>query len=109
MQEKLVEMEKKLGRDIAIMSETESLRAEQDLADLRREFRRDREEFNEDVNVRKNQELGELQRVIRDTVSKVAKAQSFDLVIVNEAVAYSSARVDLTDKVLDQMSADAKK
>ena len=108
-QKKVKDLEDSLIRDAAIMSEKELVDAEREVVQLRRDFKRDREEFNEDVNIRKNEEFGELQRVISETVSDVAKAEKFDLVILNEAVAYSSERVDLTSKVLLKLTEAAKK
>ncbi len=98
----LRELETRLNRDAAAMSEDEQQRLQRDLVARQRELRRAEEEFREDFNMRRNEELGRLQRRIVDTISELAEAEEFDL-IVSEGVIYASDRVDVTDRVLEQL------
>lgn len=101
-QEALRELENRLNRDSAVMSEEEQQRLQRDLVARQRELRRAEEEFREDFNMRRNEELGRLQRRIVDTINELAEAEGFDL-IVSEGVIYASDRVDVTDRVLERL------
>lgn len=104
-QETLRDMENRLNRDGAVMSESEQQRLQRDLVARQRELRRAEEEFREDFNMRRNEELGRLQRRIVETIDELAEAEDFDL-IVSEGVIYASDRVDITDRVLERLQQD---
>ncbi|MFV8833726.1 OmpH family outer membrane protein [Aquisalimonas sp. APHAB1-3] len=104
-QEALREMENRLNRDGAVMSDSEQQRLQRDLVARQRELRRAEEEFREDFNMRRNEELGRLQRRIVETIDKLAESEGFDL-IVSEGVIYASDRVDITDRVLERLQQD---
>jgi len=77
----------------------------QELAALKLEYDRKQRELNEDASIRKNEELGKLQDRINQAVTLVSEAEGYDLVIYS-GLAYTSKRVDLTDKVLKFISKD---
>ena len=101
----LRELEQRLNRDGAVMSEDEQQRLQRDLVARQRELRRAEEEFREDFNMRRNEELGRLQRRIVDTINDLAESEGFDL-IVSEGVIFASDRVDVTDRVLERLQQD---
>lgn len=101
-QEALRELENRLNRDAAVMSEEEQQRLQRDLVARQRELRRAEEEFREDFNLRRNEELGRLQRRIVETINDLAESEEFDL-IVSEGVIYASDRVDVTERVLQRL------
>jgi outer membrane protein len=72
------------------------------LSNVKIEFQRKQREMREDVNLRKNEELGALQDRINKAVTAVAEAEGYDLVVYS-GVAYSSKKVDITDKVLKNL------
>ncbi len=96
------ELEERLSRDGAVMSEDEQRRLQRDVVTRKRELRRVEEEFREDFNMRRNEELNRLHRLIIDTVEEVAETRGFDLVIT-DGVVYASDQVDVTDVVLDRL------
>ena len=98
-------LEDRLGKDAAIMSESERSKLERDIISRKRELKRDQDEFREDVNFRRNEEFGKIQRQIVEAIQKVAREDSYDL-IVGEGVIYASGKVDLTPKVVDRLKAD---
>ena len=96
-------------KDGPIMSESDRVRRQRELAEMDREFQRKQRELREDFNQRRNEELsGILERANR-AVRQIAEAEKFDI-IFQEAV-YASARIDITDKVIRALddSAPAKK
>jgi outer membrane protein len=102
-QKDLKGLEDRLTKDGAIMSETERQRLERDIINKRRELKRDSDEFREDVNFRRNEEFGKIQRDIVKAIQDVAESQKYDL-ILGEGVVFASKAVDITDKIIKQMS-----
>jgi len=56
----------------------------------------------------RSQELAMLQKQVTGIIEDVAKKEGFDLVL-SEGIAYTSDKLDITDKVLDKMKAAHKK
>ena len=64
--------------------------------------------LTQEVGTVRNQELAVLQQQVRGIIDDIAKKGKYDL-ILSEGVAYSSEKLDITDKVLDMMKAAFKK
>jgi outer membrane protein len=99
MGKQIKDTETALDKDSLTMSETDRRNKERDLSNVKIEFQRKQRELREDVNLRKNEELGALQDRINKAVTSVSEAEGYDLVVYS-GVAYSSKKVDITDKVL---------
>lgn len=99
MAKQIKDTEASLDKDSLTMSETDRRNKERDLSNVKIEFQRKQRELREDVNLRKNEELGALQDRINKAVTSVSEAEGYDLVVYS-GVAYSSKKVDITDKVL---------
>lgn len=99
MAKQIKDQETSLDKDSLTMSETDRRNKERDLSNSKIEFQRKQRELREDVNLRKNEELGALQDRINKAVTSVAEAEGYDMVIYS-GVAYSSKKIDITDKVL---------
>jgi outer membrane protein len=85
-------------KDGPVMSETDRVRRQRELAEMDREFQRKQREFREDFNQRRNEELqGLLERTNR-IIRQIAEQEKYDL-IVQEAV-YFNPRIDMTERVL---------
>jgi outer membrane protein len=85
-------------KDGPVMSESDRVRRQRELAEMDREFQRKQREFREDFNQRRNEELqGLLERTNR-IIRQIAEQEKFDL-IVQEAV-YFNPRIDMTERVL---------
>jgi outer membrane protein len=102
MAKQIKDQETMLEKDSLTMSETDRRNKERDLSNVKIEFQRKQREMREDVNLRKNEELGALQDRINKAVTAVAEAEGYDLVVYS-GVAYSSKKVDITDKVLKNL------
>jgi outer membrane protein len=85
-------------KDGPVMSESDRVRRQRELAEMDREFQRKQREFREDFNQRRNEELqGLLERTNR-IIRQIAEQEKFDL-IIQEAV-YFNPRIDMTERVL---------
>lgn len=102
LQREIKQMEDKLSRDGAVMSESERNKAERELLNQKRDLKRSQDEFREDLNIRRNELLSSLQKELNDAIVALAKEEGFDLVLF-EGVVFASDRIDITDAVLERL------
>jgi len=100
-------LEDKLARDGAIMAESERRKLERDIVSRRRELRRGSDELREDRTFRSNEERGKLLRFVNEAITKIGKEENFDLILY-EGIAYANPKIDLTQKILKRLQAEAK-
>jgi outer membrane protein len=108
LQKDIRELEDRLSRDGAVMSEKESSKLEREILSKRRELKRSQDEFRDDLNIRKNEVLSMLQRQMYDATVGLAKEKKFDL-ILGQGVVYAADSVDITDMVLEKLKKEFKK
>ena len=100
----VLKLEEKLKNDGNIMSEANRVKLERDILSQKRDYNRMRDELREDFNIRRNEELGALQKKVIQTIQSIAKQENYDLVLT-QPVLYASPTVNITDRVLQQLSA----
>ena len=101
-QKKLKEMEDRLNKDAAIMSDAEQEKLQKDVVNMRRDLKRDQDEFREDLTFRRNEELNKIQKEIVQAIQTVAKQHNYDLVL-SDGVIFAGTKVDMTDMVLQYL------
>jgi len=101
-QKKLKEMEDRLAKDAAIMSENERKKLERDIITERRDLKRSQDEFREDLTFRRNEEIAKIQKEIVEAIQLVAKQNNFD-VVLSDGVIFASPKVDMTNLVVDYL------
>jgi outer membrane protein len=77
---------------------------ERELANLNVNLQRMQREFREDLNLRKNEELALVLERANKAIKAIAESEKYDLVL-QEAV-YRNPKIDITDKVLQYLSAE---
>lgn len=97
-QKEIKQMEERLGKDAAVMSDSEKQKLDRDIMNRKREAKRLQDEFREDFNLRRNEELTQLQKAIFEAIQTLAKEDGFDL-LLTEGVVYASETIDVTSKV----------
>lgn len=97
-QNEIRELEERLQKDVAVMSETERRETERTLRDGQRELARGQNEYLEDLNLRRNEELARLQKSLLEEVQAYARSANFDLIVSD--VLYASDAIDITSQVL---------
>ncbi|MFQ5487034.1 MAG: OmpH family outer membrane protein [Gammaproteobacteria bacterium] len=100
IQNELKQLEERLDRDGAIMSEAERKRIGLDILARKRELRRLQEDFREDINLRRNDAIGSLQQLIKKAIEDVGREGKYDLIFY-EGIAYANPALDITDVVLE--------
>jgi outer membrane protein len=106
LQQSLKTMSDKFERDAPAMSEAQRAARQKEFAEQNRDFQRKQREFQEDLNGRRNEELQKVLDAANRAVKQVAEAEKYDLVL--QEVVYSSARHDITEKVLKILNTGAK-
>jgi outer membrane protein len=104
---RLKSLSEKLEKDAPTLSEAERSRRQRDLVEQDRDFQRKRREFQEDLNQRKNEELGAVVERANKAIKQIFDSEKYDL-IIQDATFYSP-RVDITDKVIKALNAQAGK
>ena len=104
-QKEIRNVEDRLIKNAAVMSASERTRQEGEIRALKRELRRSQDEFREDLNLRRSEELSKLQRKVTEVIQTLAKAEKYDL-IVTDGVVFASAKVDVTDVVIDLLATE---
>ncbi len=95
-------MSEKLDKDAVVLSDSDRVKRQRELADLDKEFQRKQREFREDLNQRRNEELAAVIERANKAIKQIAEVEKYD-VIFQEA-AYVSPRVDITDKVIKALN-----
>ena len=106
-QKQLKNLSDKLSRDGAVMSDAEVKQLELDVRTRRRQLKSASDEFREDLNLRRNEESQKLRRQLTEVIHQLGKDENIDLILDNAV--YASARVNLTDKVLQRLNAQFRK
>lgn len=107
-QKALKDLEDKLAKDAAIMSESERRNLERDIVNKRRELKRNEDEFREDLTFRRNEELAKIQTEIVNAIQIVARDNNYD-VVLSEGVIFASPKIDMTNLVIDYLGKQAAK
>jgi outer membrane protein len=97
----------KLEKDAPTLSEAERGRRQRDLVEQDREFQRKRREFQEDLTQRKNEELGAVIERANKAIKQIFDAEKYDLIL--QDATFVSPRVDITEKVIKALNAQAPK
>lgn len=92
----------RLDKDAAVMSDTDRVRRQRELADADRELQRKQREFTEDVNQRSFEERSKIAQKANQALKAVAEQRKLDL-IVQEA-AYVNPKIDVTDDVIKALN-----
>ncbi len=95
----------KLDKDAPTLSESERGRRQRELVEQDRDIQRKRREFQEDLNQRKNEELAAVVERANKVIKQIYEQEKYDLVL-QDAV-FASTRVDITDKVIRLLNAQA--
>ena len=101
-EKRLADLKQRYDRDNAIMAKPDADALKRDVDTLDRSVKRTREDLRTELNTRAASERDRIWQQINDIVIEYARAQGFDL-IVPSPVVYASARIDITDAVLERL------
>ena len=91
--------EKQFNKDRMTLSESDRAKKQREIQSLKIEAQRTERELREDVDIRRREEIAKVQKQVNRAVEKVAKEQSYDLVLY-QGVAYAGKSVDITNIII---------
>ena len=101
-QEQIGQLEQKLKRDRADLSDDEAKSLQRDIRSRKLRLENAKEELESDRRLRLSEEMDHLRRVLSEVIAEVAKAEDLDIVL-ESGVTWASERANITDKVLVRM------
>jgi outer membrane protein len=87
--------------DAATLVEPERTRRAREVLDLDKDVQRMQREFREDLLQRKNEERANIAQKAYKLIELIAEQEKLDIVL--QEAAWSSPRIDITDKILKQL------
>jgi outer membrane protein len=105
---KLEKKQSTYQKNKSVMSDSQKVTKEREIAMLTREIQRRRNDIQELINLRRNEELADLQNLVNDAIKEIGQKQAYDLILY-EGIAYTNNRIDVTADVLKHLKAVSKK
>jgi outer membrane protein len=94
-------MEAKFEADAPTLPELERTRRARELLDLEKDVQRTQREFREDLIQRKSEERAAIASKAYKLIEQIAEQEKLDIVLQESA--WTSPRIDITDKILKQL------
>ena len=91
----------KLDNDAPNLPEAERTKRTRELYDLDKDLQRTQREFREDLLQRKSEERANIAQKAYKLIEQIAEQEKLDIVLQESA--WSSPRIDITDKILKQL------
>ncbi|MFK7955209.1 MAG: OmpH family outer membrane protein [Lysobacterales bacterium] len=98
----LEDLEDRLVRDTAVMSEERRQALERQVRNMRRDLLRDKEDLADELQIAHDEELKKVTEEIYAIVERYARDQQYDLILASPALYYSES-IDLTSRLLEQL------
>ena len=96
--------QEKLKRDGALMSAKEKTDLEKQVADLFGQYQEKGKALQQKAGARQNEEQNKLVALVRQAIDGIAAKGKFDLILQQQAVAFSKPDANITKQVVDQVS-----
>lgn len=108
--DKLVAMEEglkadmeKFKRDSTVMSQTQKKDLEKKIVATQQQFEREGQQYQQELSTAHNEAMEEFYSKIRAAIAKVAENEKYDLVLQKDAAPFSSEKLDVTAKVIQEI------
>ena len=108
--DKLVAMEdglkkdmEKFKRDSSIMGQSQKKDLEKSIVSTQQQFEREGQQYQQELSTAHNEAMEEFYNKIRAAIAKVAESDKFDVVLQKDAAPFSSDKLDVTAKVMQEI------
>ena len=98
---KFKQMSEKFDADASRLTDIERTRRARELFDMEKDVQRTQREFQEDLFQRKSEERAAIAQKAYKLIEQIAEQEKLDAVL--QEAAWSSPRIDITDKILKQL------
>ena len=96
--------QEKKTRDGALMSAKEKEDLDKQIAELYGQYQAKGKALQQKAGARQNEEQNKLVALVRQAIDGIAAKDKFDLILQQQAVAFSKPDADITKKVVEQVS-----
>lgn len=101
-EQNLRELEERLVRDAAVMSDEQRQLLERTVRNQRRDVQREKEDLREEIDFSLQEERQRVEQEIYEIVRQFAQAEGYDLIIPGPAL-FASNQVNLTEQLLERL------
>jgi outer membrane protein len=108
LEKEITKMQENYKRNELVMTEDKLNELKKDIITKIQKLKQTEATLSQEVSTVRNQELAVLQQQVRGIIDDIAKKGNYSLVL-SEGVAYTDDKLDITDKVLDEMKSAFKK
>lgn len=102
-QKTLQEQITKLQKEGAVMKAAQKTELEQKIVKEKQELQRLSRDFQQDASLAENQAMQKYFEKVKSKVDDFAKKEGYDLILQKNSLPFSSATVDITEKVLKSL------
>lgn len=104
MEEGLKKDMEKFKRDSAILTQTQKKDMEKQIVTTQQQFEREGQQYQQELSTAHNEAMEEFYNKIRAAIAKVAETDKYDVVLQKDAAPFSIDKLDVTAKVMQQIS-----
>lgn len=98
-----------LKRDGAILSQTQKKDLEKKIMTAQRDFEHEGQQYQQELNTTHNEAMETFFNQVKQAIEDFAKADGYDIIFQKDVAPYSSAKLDITDKVIQKINQSASK
>lgn len=104
MEEGLKKDMEKFKRDSAVLSQAQKKELEKSIVTTQQTFEREGQQYQQELSTAHNEAMEEFYNKIRAAIAKVAASDKYDVVLQKDAAPFSSDKLDVTAKVMQEIS-----
>lgn len=104
MEEGLKKDMEKFKRDSAVLSPSQKKDMEKQIVTTQQQFEREGQQYQQELSTAHNEAMEEFYNKIRAAIAKVAETDKYDVVLQKDAAPFSIDKLDVTAKVMQQIS-----
>lgn len=104
MEEGLKKDMEKFKRDSAVLSQSQKKDLEKQIVTTQQQFEREGQQYQQELSTAHNEAMEEFYNKIRAAIAKVAETDKYDVVLQKDAAPFSADKLDVTAKVIQQIS-----
>lgn len=104
MEEGLKKDMEKFKRDSAVLSPSQKKDMEKQIVTTQQQFEREGQQYQQELSTAHNEAMEEFYNKIRAAIAKVAETDKYDVVLQKDAAPFSADKLDVTAKVMQQIS-----
>jgi outer membrane protein len=93
----------KFKRDSSVLSQNQRKELEKKIVATQQQFEREGQQYQQELSTAHNEAMEEFYTKIRAAIAKVADSEKYDVVLQKDAAPFSSDKLDVTAKVMQEI------